>query len=141
MNPYLCAVSKYLSIAKVSEGFYKEKGSKFYAFAVPCQTEEEVKAFIQAKRKEHLRIERSEKLAKFNCPDAGSVMLGDMSDSVFNALLAGAEKIYHDKIEAEKQAEITALENSKIELTEKVPIVDATKPIEVPVEKPIEITQ
>ncbi len=53
MNPYLCAVSKYLSIAKVSEGFYKEKGSKFYAFAVPCQTEEEVKAFIQAKRKEH----------------------------------------------------------------------------------------
>jgi uncharacterized YigZ family protein len=46
-------VSKYLSIAKISEGFYKEKGSKFFAFAVPCKTEEEVKAFIQAKRKEH----------------------------------------------------------------------------------------
>lgn len=46
-------MSKYLSIAKISEGFYKEKGSKFYAFAVPCKTEEEVKAFIQAKRKEH----------------------------------------------------------------------------------------
>jgi uncharacterized YigZ family protein len=46
-------VSKYLSIAKISEGFYKEKGSKFYAFAVPCKTEEEVKSFIQAKRKEH----------------------------------------------------------------------------------------
>jgi uncharacterized YigZ family protein len=46
-------VSKYLSIAKISEGFYKEKGSKFYAFAVPCKTEEEVKTFIQAKRKEH----------------------------------------------------------------------------------------
>jgi len=46
-------VSKYLSIAKISEGFYKEKGSKFYAFAVPCKTEEEVKAFIQVKRKEH----------------------------------------------------------------------------------------
>jgi uncharacterized YigZ family protein len=46
-------VSKYLSIAKISEGFYKEKGSKFYAFAVPCKTEEEVKAFIQSKRKEH----------------------------------------------------------------------------------------
>ena len=37
----------------MSEGFYKEKGSKFFAFAVPCKTEEEVKAFIQAKRKEH----------------------------------------------------------------------------------------
>ena len=46
-------MSKYLSIAKISEGFYKEKGSKFYAFAVPCKTEEEVKAFIQSKRKEH----------------------------------------------------------------------------------------
>ena len=46
-------MSKYLSIAKISEGFYKEKGSKFYAFAVPCKTEEEVKAFIQVKRKEH----------------------------------------------------------------------------------------
>lgn len=46
-------MSKYLSIAKKSEGFYKEKGSKFFAFAVPCKTEEEVKAFIQAKRKEH----------------------------------------------------------------------------------------
>ncbi|MEN9988580.1 MAG: hypothetical protein RLZZ585_1619 [Bacteroidota bacterium] len=46
-------MSKYLSIAKISEGFYKEKGSKFFAFAVPCKTEEEVKAFIQAKRKEH----------------------------------------------------------------------------------------
>jgi uncharacterized YigZ family protein len=46
-------VSKYLSIAKISEGFYKEKGSKFYAFAVPCKSEEEVKAFIQSKRKEH----------------------------------------------------------------------------------------
>jgi uncharacterized YigZ family protein len=46
-------VSKYLSIAKISEGFYKEKGSKFFAFAVPCKTEEDVKAFIQAKRKEH----------------------------------------------------------------------------------------
>ncbi len=46
-------MSKYLSIAKISEGFYKEKGSKFFAFAVPCKTEAEVKAFIQAKRKEH----------------------------------------------------------------------------------------
>ena len=46
-------MSTFKSIAAISEGFYKEKGSKFYAFAVPCQTEEEVKAFIQAKRKEH----------------------------------------------------------------------------------------
>ena len=46
-------VSKYLTIAATSEGFYKEKGSKFYAFAVPCKTEEEAKTYLNAYRKEH----------------------------------------------------------------------------------------
>lgn len=46
-------MSKYLTIAKISEGFYKEKGSKFYAFAVPCKTEEEAKMYLNAYRKEH----------------------------------------------------------------------------------------
>jgi uncharacterized YigZ family protein len=46
-------VSKYLTIAAVSEGFYKEKGSKFLAFALPCKTEEEAKAYLNSYRKEH----------------------------------------------------------------------------------------
>ena len=46
-------MSKYLTIAAVSEGFYKEKGSKFLAFAVPCKTEEEAKAYLNSYRKEH----------------------------------------------------------------------------------------
>jgi uncharacterized YigZ family protein len=46
-------VSKYLTIAAVSEGFYKEKGSKFYAFAVPCKSEEEAKTYLNSYRKEH----------------------------------------------------------------------------------------
>ena len=41
------------TIQALSEGFYKEKGSKFLAFAVPVSSEEEVKAFIAEKRKEH----------------------------------------------------------------------------------------
>lgn len=41
------------TIQATSEGFYKEKGSKFLAFAVPVFSEEEVKAFIAKKRKEH----------------------------------------------------------------------------------------
>ena len=41
------------TIQATSEGFYKEKGSKFLAFAVPVLSEEEVKAFIAQKRKEH----------------------------------------------------------------------------------------
>jgi uncharacterized YigZ family protein len=43
----------YRTIQAVSEGFYKEKGSKFLAFAIPCNTEEEAKEHIAAFRKEH----------------------------------------------------------------------------------------
>ena len=46
-------MASYRTIKAISEGFYKEKGSKFLAFAVPVQSEAEVKAFIAQKRKEH----------------------------------------------------------------------------------------
>ena len=46
-------VSKYKTIKSKSEGSYKDKGSKFYAFAYPVTTEDEIKE-IQAKlRKEY----------------------------------------------------------------------------------------
>lgn len=44
---------KFKTITTPSEGFYKEKGSKFLAFAFPCKTEEEIKEHIQRLRKEH----------------------------------------------------------------------------------------
>jgi uncharacterized YigZ family protein len=46
-------VAVFRTIQATSEGFYKEKGSKFLAFAVPVTSEDEVKAFIAQKRKEH----------------------------------------------------------------------------------------
>jgi uncharacterized YigZ family protein len=46
-------VAKYRTIQISAEGFYKEKGSKFLAFAVPVSTEQEIKEFITQKRKEH----------------------------------------------------------------------------------------
>ena len=46
-------MANYKTISELSEGFYKEKGSKFLAFAVPVDSEEQVKAFIAQKRKEH----------------------------------------------------------------------------------------
>ena len=46
-------MATYKTLASLSEGFYKEKGSKFLAFAVPVASEAEVKAFIAQKRKEH----------------------------------------------------------------------------------------
>lgn len=43
----------YLSIDKVSEGFLKEKGSKFLAFALPCSTKSEAKSYLDDFRKNH----------------------------------------------------------------------------------------
>ena len=43
----------YLTLEKISEGFYKEKGSKFLAFAHPCQSKAEAKIYLDAYRKSH----------------------------------------------------------------------------------------
>lgn len=43
----------YNSIAAPSEGIYKEKGSKFLAFAYPVSGEDEVKAILASLRKEY----------------------------------------------------------------------------------------
>ncbi len=43
----------YLTIEKASEGSYKDKGSKFLAYAYPVETEEEIREYIQHLRKEH----------------------------------------------------------------------------------------
>lgn len=43
----------YLSIARSSEGFYKEKGSKFLAFAYPVASEEAVREQLEELRKSY----------------------------------------------------------------------------------------
>lgn len=43
----------YLTLDKISEGFYKEKGSKFLAFAHPCCSKSEAKSHIEGYRKAH----------------------------------------------------------------------------------------
>ena len=43
----------YLTISSVSEALYKDKGSKFYAFAYPVQTVEQIKGILAEKRKEY----------------------------------------------------------------------------------------
>lgn len=43
----------YKTVSGLSEGLYKEKGSKFIAYAVPCDNEEQVKAYIEKWRKDH----------------------------------------------------------------------------------------
>lgn len=43
----------YLTITESSEGLYKEKGSKFFAFAFPVSTKEQVKVIIDEFRKKY----------------------------------------------------------------------------------------
>ena len=43
----------YLTLAKKSEAYYKEKGSKFLAFAIPISSEEEVRLALESLRKEY----------------------------------------------------------------------------------------
>ena len=47
------ADGKFQTIESISEGFYKEKGSRFIAYAIPCSTEDEVKQHISRLRKEN----------------------------------------------------------------------------------------
>lgn len=44
---------KYKTIKALSHGVFKEKGSRFLAFAYPVSTQEETKAIIEKIRKEH----------------------------------------------------------------------------------------
>ena len=43
----------FLTIEKATEGLYKDKGSKFLAFAFPVETEDKIKEHIQQLKKEH----------------------------------------------------------------------------------------
>ena len=43
----------FLTISKAEEGLFKEKGSKFIAYAYPVETEEEIKELIQELKKTH----------------------------------------------------------------------------------------
>ncbi len=43
----------YKTIAKPVEGIFKDKGSKFLAYAYPVESEDEIKELVQALKKEH----------------------------------------------------------------------------------------
>lgn len=47
------AVTSFLTLDEPSQGLYKEKGSKFLAFAYPVRSEEEIKEKLTALRKEY----------------------------------------------------------------------------------------
>ncbi len=46
-------IDTYLTIQNPAEGLFKDKGSKFFAYAIPIQTEEGIKQHITALKKQH----------------------------------------------------------------------------------------
>lgn len=44
---------KYNTIEKASQGYFKDKGSKFYSYAYPLKNEDEVKGIISKLKKKH----------------------------------------------------------------------------------------
>jgi len=49
----LSMTDTYLTIEKASAGSYKDKGSKFLAYAWPVESEDEIKEYIRTLKKEH----------------------------------------------------------------------------------------
>lgn len=54
-NHYFCSVKKAerITLTGLTEGVYKEKGSKFLAFAMPITSKEKVKEIVNRYKKEH----------------------------------------------------------------------------------------
>jgi len=46
-------ISRYRTLKGLSEGLYKEKGSKFIGYAIPCYSGEEAKILLDEWRKQH----------------------------------------------------------------------------------------
>lgn len=126
---------EYKTIEKESSGFFKDKGSKFYAYAFPVQNEEEVKDHLQNLKKEHhsarhhcyaWRMGTEEIMTRANddgepSSTAGKPILGQLlSYDVTNILLVvvryfgGTLLGTSGLINAYKNASIDALNNAEI---------------------------
>ena len=89
----------------------KVKQDSYNLIASSCKLAEEVffnvekaRELAEKKRKEELRIDRSEKLSAY-CENLSFYNLGEMSEDQFNDLYTGLRTTHEAKIEAEKKAE------------------------------------
>ncbi|UZR93379.1 IMPACT family protein [Chondrinema litorale] len=137
----------YLTIAGTSEGFYKEKGSKFLAFAYPVKSEEDVKEHIHDLKKQYYDARHhcyafiiGSDGASYRAGDdgepansAGNPILGQIrSNELTNVLIVvvryfGGTKLgVSGLINAYKTAAADALENAEFQkefLTKKVKLL------------------
>ncbi|MDW7691091.1 YigZ family protein [Flammeovirgaceae bacterium SG7u.111] len=125
----------YLSIDSPSEGFYKEKGSKFLAYAYPVKTEDQVKEKIQELKKKYYDARHhcyafmmGRKMDRFRAADdgepgnsAGAPILGQIRSRELTDVLVvvvryfGGTKLgVSGLINAYKTSAAEALENAEI---------------------------
>ena len=127
--------STYRTLKYLSEGIYKEKGSKFIAFAVPCYTEKEAKEYLDIWRKEHYqsrhvcyayRFGVDQKVFRANDDgepnnSAGAPILGQIQSFDLSNILIGVVRYFGGTklgvgglIHAYKTAAKQAIENGEI---------------------------
>ncbi len=127
--------STYRTLKELSEGIYKEKGSKFIAFAVPCYSEKEVKEYLESWRKEHYqsrhvcyayRFGVDQKVFRANDDgepnnSAGAPILGQIQSYDLSNILIGVVRYFGGTklgvgglIHAYKTAAKEAIENGEI---------------------------
>ena len=144
-------MASYQTIKALSEGFYKEKGSKFLAFAVPVQSEEEVKAFVAQKRKEHhlaahvcsaFRLGAAKKLYRASddgepSNSAGPPILGQIQAFDLTNILIAVVR-YYGGTNLGVGGLITAYRNAAKEALEAAQIVKKEEEIEFSIQFPYE---
>lgn len=127
--------STYRTLKELSEGIYKEKGSKFIAFAVPCYSEKEAKEYLDTWRKEHYqsrhvcyayRFGVNQKVIRANDDgepnnSAGAPILGQIQSFDLSNILIGVVRYFGGTklgvgglIHAYKTAAKEAIENGEI---------------------------
>jgi uncharacterized YigZ family protein len=131
----LQAESKYRTLASISEGVYKEKGSKFIAYAVACYTEIEAKEYLAEWRKSHhqarhlcyaFRFGADKKVFRANDDgepnnSAGAPILGQIQSFDLSNILIGVVRYFGGTklgvgglIHAYKTAAKEAIENGHV---------------------------
>jgi uncharacterized YigZ family protein len=126
---------EYKTIEKESTGYFKDRGSKFYAYAYPVKNEDEVKEYVQALKKEHhsarhhcyaWRMGTEEILTRANddgepSSTAGKPILGQLNSYDVTNILVVVVRYFGGSllgvsglINAYKNATIEALNNARI---------------------------
>lgn len=126
---------EYRTIEKAATGYFKDKGSKFYAYAYPVKNEDEVKEYVQGLKKEHhsarhhcyaWRIGTEEILTRANddgepSSTAGKPILGQLTSYELTNILVVVVRYFGGTllgvsglINAYKNATIEALNNADI---------------------------